>query len=68
MAIWLADKIGTIKNTSLDYPQLFWKKWAKGEKYVLPHSLLLGGREDAINAIKVVHPGSGVIHMVHRLD
>ncbi len=53
VAIWLADKIGTIKNTSLDYPQLFWKKWAKGEKYVLPHSLLLGGREDAINAIKV---------------
>ena len=23
VAIWLADKIGTIKNTSLDYPQLF---------------------------------------------
>lgn len=53
VAIWLADKIGTIKNTSLDYPQLFWNKWAKGEKYVLPPSLLLGGREDAINAIKV---------------
>ena len=43
----------SVSYTHLDYPQLFWNKWAKGEKYVLPPSLLLGGREDAINAIKV---------------
>lgn len=52
IAIWLADNIGTIKNTTLDYPQLFWKKWATGETYVLPHSLLLGGREEAIHIVE----------------
>lgn len=48
VGLWLADKLNILNAGGYQLPDVFWKKWASGDKYTLPYQIVTAGRNQAI--------------------
>lgn len=49
--MWLADKLNILNAGGYQLPDVFWKKWASGDKYTLPYQIVTAGRNQAIDCV-----------------
>ena len=51
VGLWLADKLNILNAGGYQLPDVFWKKWASGDKYTLPYQIVTAGRNQAIDCV-----------------
>lgn len=51
VGLWLADKLNILIAGGYQLPDVFWKKWASGDKYTLPYQIVTAGRNQAIDCV-----------------
>lgn len=51
VGLWLADKLNILNAGGYQLPDVFWKKWASGDKYTLPYQIVTAGRDQAIDSV-----------------
>lgn len=51
VGLWLADKLNVLNAGGYQLPDMFWMKWASGDKYTLPYQIVTAGRDQAIDRV-----------------
>ncbi len=51
VGMWLADKLNVLNAGGYQLPDVFWKRWASGDKYTLPYQIVTAGRDQAIDRV-----------------
>lgn len=51
VGLWLADKLNILNAGGYQLPDMFWKRWASGDRYTLPYQIVTAGRDQTIDCV-----------------